>query len=65
MTNDESVRVRLPASAHSSFGIRQYTNQESGYFSIVEGHNGRLYIGAAEYGINAYLLEFDDGTLTP
>jgi hypothetical protein len=37
----------------------EYTNQESGYFSIIEGHNGRLYIGAAKYGVNAYLLEFD------
>lgn len=37
----------------------QYTNQESGYFSIVEGKNGRLYIGAAKYGVNAYLIEFD------
>ena len=36
-----------------------YTNQESGYFSIVEGRNGRLYIGAAKYGVNAYLVEFD------
>src|SRR5260370_13185592 len=40
----------------------QYTNQESGYFSIVEGHNGRLYIGAAKYGVNAYLIEFDPKT---
>ena len=37
----------------------QYTNQESGYFSIVEGHNGRVYIGAAKYGVDAYLIEFD------
>jgi sugar lactone lactonase YvrE len=37
----------------------EYTNQESGYFSIVAGHDGRLYIGAAKYGVNAYLLEFD------
>lgn len=37
----------------------EYTNQESGYFSIVEGHNGRLYIGCAKYGVNAYLVEFD------
>ena len=36
-----------------------FTNQESGYFSIVEGHNGRLYMGAAKYGVNAYLIEFD------
>src|SRR5947208_13311993 len=37
----------------------EYTNQESGYFSIVEGHNGRVYVGAAKYGVNAYLIEFD------
>lgn len=37
----------------------QYTNQESGYFSIVEGKNGKLYIGCAKYGVNAYLVEFD------
>jgi len=40
----------------------QYANQESGYFSIVEGLNGRLYIGAAKYGENAYLLEYDPKT---
>ena len=37
----------------------EYTNQESGYFSIIEGHNDRLYIGAAKYGVDGYLLEFD------
>jgi sugar lactone lactonase YvrE len=42
----------------------EYTNQESGYFSIVEGLNGRLYIGAAKYGVNAYLLEYDPKTDT-
>src|SRR5262245_34693209 len=40
----------------------QYTNQESGYFAIIEGKNGRLYIGAAKYGVNAYLIEFDPKT---
>src|SRR5262249_50027565 len=40
----------------------EYTNQESTYFSIVEGRNGRLYIGAAKYGVNAYLLEYDPKT---
>src|SRR6516225_5780273 len=40
----------------------EYTNQESGYFSIVEGRNGRLYIGAAKYGVDAYLLEYDPKT---
>jgi sugar lactone lactonase YvrE len=37
----------------------EYTNQESGYFSIVEGKNGKLYIGTAKYGVSAYLLEYD------
>ncbi|MCS6896486.1 MAG: SMP-30/gluconolactonase/LRE family protein, partial [Nitrospira sp.] len=40
----------------------EYTNQESGYFSIIEGKNGKLYIGTAKYGVNAYLLEFDPKT---
>jgi len=37
----------------------EYTNQESGYFSIIEGNNGKLYIGTAKYGVNAYLVEFN------
>lgn len=40
----------------------EYTNQESGYFSLVAGHDGRLYVGSAKYGVNAYLLEFDPKT---
>src|SRR6516164_8237904 len=42
----------------------EYSNQESGYFSIVAGHNGRLYIGTAKYGVDAYLVEFDPKTST-
>ncbi len=38
------------------------TSEESGYFSIVEGKNKRLYIGTAKYGANAYLVEFDPAT---
>jgi sugar lactone lactonase YvrE len=38
---------------------RETTNQGSGYFSIIEGANRRLYVGAAKYGENAYLVEFD------
>ncbi|MBY0232470.1 MAG: hypothetical protein K2W96_24595 [Gemmataceae bacterium] len=40
----------------------EYTNQESGYFALVAGLDDRLYIGAAKYGVNAYLLEFDPKT---
>jgi sugar lactone lactonase YvrE len=35
------------------------TSEGSGYFSIVQGKNSRLYIGTARYGANAYLVEFD------
>jgi hypothetical protein len=38
------------------------TSEESGYFSIVEGHDGRIYIGTAKYGDNAYLVQFDPKT---
>lgn len=41
---------------------KETTNQGSGYFSIIEGHNGRLYIGTAKYGEDAYLVEFDPAT---
>lgn len=37
----------------------EYTNQESGYFSIVEGLDGKVYVGCAKYGVNAYLVEFN------
>lgn len=40
----------------------EYTNQESGYFSLVATPDGRLYVGTAKYGVNAYLLEFDPKT---
>src|SRR3954453_16279342 len=35
------------------------TTEESGYFSLCEGKNGRIYIGTAAYGRNSYLVEFD------
>ncbi len=37
-------------------------NNESGYFSLCEGLDGRIYVGTAEYGINSYLVEFDPAT---
>lgn len=38
---------------------KETTNQGSGYFSIVAGHNNRLYIGCAKYGVNSFLVDFD------
>lgn len=36
---------------------------ESGYFSLCEGHDGKVYVGTAAYGFNAYLVEFDPKTV--
>lgn len=38
------------------------TTEESGYFSLCEGLNGKIYVGTAAYGRNAYLVEFDPKT---
>src|SRR3954447_25447204 len=35
------------------------TTEESGYFSLCEGKDGRIYVGCAAYGRNSYLVEFD------
>jgi len=40
----------------------QTTTEESGYFSLCEGKNGRIYIGCAAYGRDSYLVEFDPAT---
>jgi sugar lactone lactonase YvrE len=38
------------------------TSEQSGYFSIVEGKNKKIYVGTAKYQANAYLVEFDPTT---
>ncbi len=38
------------------------TTEESGYFSLCEGRNAKIYIGTAAYGRNSYLVEFDPAT---
>lgn len=38
------------------------TTEESGYFALCEGKNGRIYIGSAAYGRDSYLVEFDPAT---
>ena len=37
-------------------------NNQSGYFSICEGKNGKIYVGTAKYDENAFLVEFDPET---
>ena len=37
-------------------------NNESGFFSLCEAHNGRIYVGTEFSGQNAFLVEFDPAT---
>lgn len=39
-------------------------NEESGYFSLCEGKEGKIYVGTAKYGVNSFLVEFDPLTET-
>ncbi len=41
---------------------KETTSEGSGYFSIIEGKNKRLYVGTAKYRHNAFLVEFDPQT---
>jgi hypothetical protein len=38
------------------------TSDESGYFSLCEGLNCKIYVGCAQYNYNSYLVEFDPRT---
>ena len=38
---------------------KETTSEGSGYFSINEGNDGRIYIGTAKYRHNAYLVDFN------
>lgn len=42
--------------------LEETTQQESGYFSLNEGLNGKMYVGTAKYGENSFLVEFDPAT---
>ena len=46
-----SLKHPLPAKAYRI--PRETVSEESGYFSIVEGKNGKIYLGTAKYGSNA------------
>jgi sugar lactone lactonase YvrE len=41
---------------------KELTTEGSGYFSIIEGKDGKIYVGTAKYGFNAFLVEFDPKT---
>ena len=58
-----AVKAPFPYVHGEAFHILPETHtDESGYFSIVEGHNGRVYVGTAKYDYNAFLVEFDPKT---
>jgi hypothetical protein len=38
---------------------KETATEGEGYFSIVEGHNGRFYIGTHANAVNSWLVEFD------
>src|SRR5262245_45907946 len=38
---------------------KETATEGEGYFSIIEGHNRRLYIGTHANGVNSWLVEFD------
>jgi hypothetical protein len=50
----------MPATAYAV--PKETAPEGEGYFSIIEGHNGRLYIGTHANGLNAWLVEFDPKT---
>jgi sugar lactone lactonase YvrE len=44
----------------TAYAVPKETAPEGeGYFSLIEGHNGRLYIGTHANAVNAWLVEFD------
>ena len=42
--------------------LPETTSEESGYFSLCEGIDGRIYVGSSKYGDNAYLVEYEPRT---
>jgi len=42
--------------------LPETTSEESGYFSLCEGIDGRIYVGTAKYGENSFLVEFEPRT---
>jgi hypothetical protein len=61
------LRAQEPAALPMVFGqafhiLPQTHNHESGYFSLCEGLDGKLFVGTAKYGVNSYLVELDPAT---
>ena len=39
--------------------LSETTSEESGYFSLSESLDGAIHVGAAKYGSDSFLVEFD------
>ena len=50
----------VPATATAI--LAETTSEQSGYFSLSESLDGKIHVGTAKYGHNAYLVEFDPAT---
>src|SRR5262245_40485636 len=60
---DAPANAPFPYVSATAYHILPGTHtDESGYFSLCEGKNGKIYVGTAAYGFNAYLVEFDPRT---
>src|SRR5438034_1708642 len=61
---DHSAATKQPPASLKYLWAKAYhippetTTEESGYFSLCEGKNGRIYVGCAAYGRNSYLDKF-------
>lgn len=54
---------KLPCLNTTKYPIMPGTfDHESGFFSLCEAHNGKIYVGTATDGRNGYLIEFDPST---
>lgn len=60
MARAEKALTWVPATAHVV--PKETAPEGEGYFSIIEGHNGKLYVGTHANGVNAWLVEFDPKT---
>ena len=56
----EKERQWLQATAYAV--PKETATEGEGYFSIIEGHNRRLYIGTHANGADAWLVEFDEAS---
>lgn len=58
--DDRLPKQYLPATAYVV--PKETAPDGEGYFSIIEGHNRRLYVGTHANGLNSWLVEFDPPT---